>query len=78
HKRVYIHTDNTSVIARLNRYCLKSSANIILKEAHLLACFLDIELVPKLIAGMENGLSDALSRFDHMLTANYCFQLQSL
>ena len=51
---------------------LKSSANTETRRIMCIAAKLDIAIHPYWIAGKTNELTDALSRFDYAIIANWC------
>ena len=69
---IIVHTDSKTAAIGLTKYTLRGASNLVLRQILLLAAELDIVLTPQWIAGAENQLADALSRFDTKALANLC------
>lgn len=73
HQHVVIRTDNSAAFRGIVKGTLDSTAaNEELRKLLCLAATLDIVLAPAHIAGKDNELADALSRFDTKAVANWC------
>ena len=67
-----LYTDSSTALNGLNCHTLRGKANLSLREIMLLAAKNDIKLTPRWITSEENGLADALSRFNKQTVANLC------
>ena len=72
HQRLIAFTDNTATFRGILKGTLNSSANSNLHALLCLAAQLDIIIEPRHVAGSNNELADALSRFDKKTIANWC------
>lgn len=72
HKVLNIYTDSTTAFNGLTRYTLRGEANSTLRKILLLAAEHDIKITPQWIPSHQNGLADALSRFNIQTVANLC------
>jgi len=64
HSSVCIHTDNTVALSGFQNTVVKGPGNYPLREILQLAAAYDITLYAEWVSSAENGLADALSRFD--------------
>lgn len=64
-----LHTD---AFDGLTHHTLRREANSPLRKILLLAAEHDIKTIPRWIPSQQNGLADALSRFDESTVANLC------
>jgi len=72
---VIIHTDNTTAEAALGSGTTRGTASMdLLRDAIVLAATADIKLHACRISSVDNGLADALSRFEWDKIANLCPQ----
>lgn len=74
--RVIVVTDNTTTHTGLTKDTVRGAANAPLRKIMLIAAELDIEITSRWLAGSQNTLADALSRFDISTVANLCPQLR--
>jgi hypothetical protein len=72
HHQVVVHTDNFPSKEGLTRQTLKGEANAVLRKCLLEAAKFDIVVTPAWVAGSNNELADAISRFDCTTIANWC------
>ena len=72
HKKVVVHTDSNTAKEGLSKLTLKGEANAVLRRILLTAAELDISITPTWIAGSDNELADAISRFDDKVIAEWC------
>lgn len=70
--KLIIHTDSSTAFNGLTRNTLRGTANSPLRKILLLAAKHDIKIIPHWISSEENGLADALSRFNVQAVANLC------
>ena len=63
HKNVVVHTDSNTAKEGLSKLTLKGEAIAVLRRILLTAAELDISITPTWIAGSDNELADAISRF---------------
>jgi hypothetical protein len=69
---VIAHTDSNTALNGLSKQKLQGAAFYPMRHIWLLAAQHDIELVPRRIAGVDNSIADALSRFNWKTLANLC------
>jgi hypothetical protein len=69
---VVIHTDNTATLSGLNKGSIRGPSMEPLRALLLLAATADIELKGVWLSSMDNGLADALSRFNADSITNRC------
>lgn len=69
-KRVIIFTDNTNVFDGLRKGYIKGKAKVPIRDIRLLANARDIIIEPRWLSSQDNGLADALFRFNWKLIAN--------
>ena len=69
---VVIHTDNTATLSGLNKGSIRGPSMEPLRALLLLAATADIELQGVWLASKDNGLADALSRFNATSITNWC------
>jgi hypothetical protein len=69
---VIIHTDNTATLSGLNKGSIRGPSMEPLRALLLLAAAADIELKGVWLASKDNGLADALSRFNADSITNWC------
>lgn len=67
-----VYTDSTTAFDGFTRQTLRGKANKPLREILLLAAEHDINITPRWITSQQNGLADALSRFNVQTVANLC------
>ena len=67
-----VHTDSNTAKDGLSKLTLKGEANAVLRRILLIAAELDISITSTWIAGSDNKLADAISRFDDKVIANWC------
>lgn len=67
-----LFTDSGTAFNGLMHHTLRGNANIALRKILLRAAKHDIRIIPKWIPSQQNGLADALSRFDTKTIANLC------
>lgn len=72
HSSVCIHTDSTVALSGLQNTVVKGPGNYPLREIFQLAAVSDITLHAKWISSADNGLADALSRFDRLRVSSLC------
>jgi len=72
HNSVCIHTDNTVALSGIQNTVVKGPGNYPLREILQLAAVHDITLSAEWISSAENGLADALSRFDRNRVLSLC------
>lgn len=72
HGTLVIHTDNKTALGGFNNKITRGDAMDSLRQSSLLAAAMDIILVGIWISTKDNGLADAISRFDWRLVANLC------
>jgi ribonuclease HI len=72
HQRLVIFTDNNATFRGIKKGYLDNTANNDLRRLLCLAVEYDINLQPHWLAGINNQLADALSRFDFNSIANWC------
>lgn len=70
--KLIVLTDSATAFNGLIRNTLRGTANSPLWENLLLAAKHDIKIIPHWIPSHENGLADALSRFNVEVVANLC------
>jgi len=75
HSSVHVHTDNTVALAALQNAVAKGPANLLLRQLLIQAATWDINLKPSWISTHDNGLADAISRFDWPTVATLCPQV---
>ena len=75
HCRVIVVTDNITTQTGLTQETLRGEANIPLRQIMLCAAEFDVEIRSFWLAGVDNSLADALSRFDASSIANFRPQL---
>lgn len=73
---VIVHTDSSSSRTVIKISSLHSDAKAVLRRNPSSASKFDIEVIPKWIAGKDNLLADAISRFSDREIANLCPQWQ--
>lgn len=73
-----LHIDNQAVVYGIHNRSIRGRTMDVLRRCLLHASRLDIELEALWIPTKENGLADALSRFDRKVLANIAPQLSSL
>jgi len=69
---VVIHTDNAATLSGLNKGSIRGPSMEPLRALLLLAAAADIELQGVWLASKDNGLADALSRFNAASITNWC------
>lgn len=69
---VVVHTDNTATLSGLNKGSIRGPSMEPLRALLLLAAAEDIELKGVWLPSEENGLADALSRFNGAPITNWC------
>jgi hypothetical protein len=67
---VVIHSDSATAIHGIIKKGLRGDAFLVLRQIHIIAAKLDISLNPLHVAGVNNELADAISRFDKTVIAN--------
>lgn len=72
--KVLMHIDNRAVVYGLENVTIRGSMDV-LRICLLLAANFDLEIEPRWIPTNENGLADALSRFDYDRITNLAPQL---
>jgi hypothetical protein len=75
HGTVHVHTDNTVALAGLQNTVLAGPANLLLRQLLIQAASFDVRLQSSWLPSIENGLADALSRFDWTTVKSFCPQL---
>jgi hypothetical protein len=73
---VIVHTDNTSTLSGLNKGLIRSLSMEPFRALLLLAAAADIELQGVWLVSEDNGLADALSRFNVISITNWCLYWQ--
>lgn len=76
-KRVFVHTDSAISQTGIEKSTLKGDANAVLRKILLRAAEHDIEVIPIWVAGKDNELADAISRFKYNEMANWCSHWQT-
>lgn len=72
HGTLVIHTDNKTALSGFNNKTTRGDAMDSLRQSLLLAAAMDIVLAGVWISTKDNGLADAISRFDWRAVANLC------
>ena len=72
HHHVIVHSDNFPSNVGLTKQTLKREANAVLRKVLLEAAKFDIIITPVWVAGSDNELADAISRYDNKTIANWC------
>jgi len=68
--KVLMHIDNRAVMYELENLTIRGNSMDVLRRCLLLAAYFDLEIEPRWIPTNENGLADALSRFDYNRITN--------
>jgi hypothetical protein len=71
HHRIVVHSDNFPANIGLAKQTLKGEANAVLRKALLEAAKFNIVITPVWVAGSDNQLADAISRYDSKTIANW-------
>jgi len=70
-----MHIDNRAVVYGLENLTMRGRSMDVLRRCLLLEANYDLEIEPRWIPTHENGLADALSRFDYERITNLAPQL---